>query len=348
MTHFSFQNNNFDLIRLLAALQVAWMHAAHHLGTGGPDSLNIFPGVPIFFVVSGFLVSASLERSNLYEYGVKRALRIFPALWVCFGAGVLSVALFGDINTPWPEFLVWAGAQLSFAQFYNPDFLRDYGVGVLNGSLWTIPVELQFYMMLPLIYLALSKIKQRTLVMLALIALFSAFNQVFLYFKGIEETLEVKLLGVTVFPYLNMFLLGMLLQRNLIFVSRCLAGKFIFWLLLYLASCIVFNTLGWEITGNAINPVSAALLGLAVVSAAYTRPNLKKLLAGNDISYGLYIYHMIVVNVLVSMGYRGDFVVVAVLISMGLAYLSWVLVERPALGLKHRLISPSVIPHPSL
>ena len=38
----------------------------------------------------------------------------------------------------------------------HPDFLRGYGVGVLNGSLWTIPVELQFYALVPLIYWSLS------------------------------------------------------------------------------------------------------------------------------------------------------------------------------------------------
>jgi peptidoglycan/LPS O-acetylase OafA/YrhL len=43
-------------------------------------------------------------------------------------------------------------AQLSIVQFYNPDFLRGYGVGVLNGSLWTISVELQFYVMLPWVW----------------------------------------------------------------------------------------------------------------------------------------------------------------------------------------------------
>lgn len=38
---------------------------------------------------------------------------------------------------------------MSFVQFYNPDWLRGFGTGVLNGSLWSIPVELQYYVLLP-------------------------------------------------------------------------------------------------------------------------------------------------------------------------------------------------------
>jgi peptidoglycan/LPS O-acetylase OafA/YrhL len=51
------------------------------------------------------------------------------------------------------RFLACLAAQLTIGQFYNPAFLRGFGVGVLNGSLWTIPVELQFYLLLPLLAL---------------------------------------------------------------------------------------------------------------------------------------------------------------------------------------------------
>ena len=43
------------------------------------------------------------------------------------------------------ELFVWIGTQTTFFQFYNPEFLRAFGVGALNGALWTIAVELQFY-----------------------------------------------------------------------------------------------------------------------------------------------------------------------------------------------------------
>src|SRR4030088_1254426 len=81
--------NNFDLLRLLAALQVAVVHSLGFLKPGYLASLLggglcRFPGVPIFFVISGILISKSYEQSDsLRVYLRNRCLRIFPGLWVC-------------------------------------------------------------------------------------------------------------------------------------------------------------------------------------------------------------------------------------------------------------------------
>jgi len=64
-------------------------------------------------------------------------------------SGALTTSL---ISTP--TFYGWIIGQLTVGQFYNPDALRHFGVGVLNGSLWTIPVELQFYVTYPFSLLA--------------------------------------------------------------------------------------------------------------------------------------------------------------------------------------------------
>ena len=59
----SVRQNNFDLIRLVAASQVVLFHGLEHLGPSGVthsvlgEALSWFPGVPIFFVVSGFLIT---------------------------------------------------------------------------------------------------------------------------------------------------------------------------------------------------------------------------------------------------------------------------------------------------
>ena len=80
----SFSRNNFDLLRILAASQVMVAHSFHHLGLDTESAwfqwLDRFPGVPVFFIISGFLVSASLERSKSpADYFTNRFLRIFPA-----------------------------------------------------------------------------------------------------------------------------------------------------------------------------------------------------------------------------------------------------------------------------
>src|ERR1700694_2402149 len=155
------KQNNFDLIRLVAALQVAILHSASHLHIG-PQSfpllelLSLFPGVPVFFFISGFLISKSYENNPvLHEYALNRVLRIYPGLVLCLLLSLTMVWITGYFHTfsvPISDLLVWLGAQLSIAQFYNPPFLRDYGVGVLNGSMWTIAVELQFYVIVPILY----------------------------------------------------------------------------------------------------------------------------------------------------------------------------------------------------
>lgn len=319
--------NNFDLLRIMAALQVAIVHAVLHLGL--PESqawtvLGSVPGVPVFFVISGFLVSESLERSTLRGYFANRALRIFPALWVCLGVSVAIAALYGvpfEARTFWP----WIVAQMSVVQFYNPDFLRDFGVGVLNGSLWTIPVELQFYLALPLLSLLIRT--RREFIIVIVLCMLESLS------VGLFTGWPRKLIDVTLIPWLYLFLIGMGLQRNREFVQRYLSGHLPVWLMAYFLTEVLMDLCGVTITGNAINPLSASVLALLVISAAHARP----IPLRHDLSYGLYLYHMPVINAFVAAGLFSYVAAASALaISAGLAALSWMLVERPALRLKRR------------
>ena len=77
------KTNNFDLIRLAAALQVAFIHAVADLGVAAPWPLRPiaewFPGVPIFFFISGFLISKSFEKEDNLKYEAEAALGIGKA-----------------------------------------------------------------------------------------------------------------------------------------------------------------------------------------------------------------------------------------------------------------------------
>jgi peptidoglycan/LPS O-acetylase OafA/YrhL len=95
--------------------------------------------------------------------------------------------------------------------------------------------------------------------------------------------------------------------------------------------------------GNEINPLLYLLLAAVVFSAAYTGAGWShRLLHGNDVSYGIYIYHIPVVNLLMQLGLVGAaWHVVLVLLATGvLATLSWWLVERPSLRLKRHPMNP--------
>ena len=76
---------------------------------------------------------------------------------------------------------------------------------------------------------------------------------------------------------------------------------------------------------------------------AFTLPKLNYLLKGNDISYGLYIYHMPILNVFVTLGlmHEINYLYIVLITAFALALLSWVLIEKKALQLKEnkRLIA---------
>lgn len=342
--------NNFDLIRLLAAAQVALWHGIRLLEiqpyTDMPETWNVLPGVPVFFVVSGFLVTLSWERSRSpVQYFVNRFLRIYPALWVCLAVSLVLVFAF---RVPWtPTALAtWVAAQLSVAQFWNPEFLRGFGVGVMNGSLWTIPVELQFYVALPVLYLlgrlvggSRASIGRLAVAVLAL-GIFTAWSHEHVVRDDARPW--TKMYDATLVPWLYYFSVGLLYRRVFEARSSMFRGRLPVWLAAFAAwTALAKWGLGWEVVGNTLNPVSLLFVGGVTISAAFTKPSLSnRLLHGNDISYGIYIYHMLVLNVFVQVGFKGSMPSLACMLALTLTLglTSWRFIERPALEFKRNPI----------
>ncbi|WP_130620646.1 acyltransferase family protein [Dyella amyloliquefaciens] len=363
------RTNNFDLIRLLAAAQVVAHHGIDHLGLDRHSgivgvlatAIRYLPGVPVFFFVSGFLISKSYESSpSVLEYARNRVLRIYPALIVCTVLSVMAVFALGYLprpDAPPPRLALWMLAQMSIVQFYNPDFMRAFGVGVLNGSLWTITVELQFYLVTPLLYAVLGLKHRRGTLSLALLALALLVPNLGYWHADPENHpgALLKLFGVTFLPWYTMFLVGVLAQRNFHQLHRLLAGRALLAGAIYLgATHVAVQMLGWG-ASNDIHPVLYLLLAAFVFSLAYTWPGTaEKLLHRQDISYGVYIYHMPCINVLLYLGMKGHAYALGITyIAVALmATLSWVWVERPCLsmkrgGLRHGSAEAEPLPPPS-
>jgi peptidoglycan/LPS O-acetylase OafA/YrhL len=133
-------------------------------------------------------------------------------------------------------------------------------------------------------------------------------------------------------------------QKNFEFFHAYLAGKSYLIFPMYLVSAYMLSDFGGAF-GNNSNPVVVVLLIMTVFSFAYSMPALsKKMLRGNDMSYGLYIYHMPVVNLLLFIGlYRKtEYGFMALLACIVLAAISWLIIEKPALRLKrHPLFTVS-------
>lgn len=95
--------------------------------------------------------------------------------------------------------------------------------------------------------------------------------------------------------------------------------------------------LGFKISGNNISLIPFVFLSALVVSFSYSFNGvLGRILRGKDISYGVYIYHMVFVNIFFEKGYFGSYyyLLLVFLLTVLFASLSWIYVEKPALSFK--------------
>ena len=142
------QPNCLNTVRLLAALLILLGHGIQHLGTGAPQWLawliSYFRGVPIFFVLSGFLIWESLGRNDGKQYARKRFYRIYPELWGAVALGLIVLLILYLQAVSLPQLGAFTLTQSTFLQFWTPDCLRGYGCGTPNGALWTIGIQVQF------------------------------------------------------------------------------------------------------------------------------------------------------------------------------------------------------------
>lgn len=148
-----FNNNSLNTFRLVAAFNVIFDHAFAHLNVpldthlGGLLKLfeNFTLGVPIFFFLTGYLILQSVKNENdTVLYLKKRFVRLYPELWVAVIISVLSIIILYEKCNYFDLFKLII-AQGTFFQFWTPDSLRGFGNGAPNGSLWTICVFIQFY-----------------------------------------------------------------------------------------------------------------------------------------------------------------------------------------------------------
>jgi peptidoglycan/LPS O-acetylase OafA/YrhL len=343
----AFKINNFDLLRLFAALEVVLLHSFPHLMLPYPAFFKVilnFPGVAMFFVMSGFLISASLERNpDLRIYFKNRAYRIFPALWTCIVLTVIVITLVTQISFLNLKAIPWFFAQC-VGLIYTPDFLKSFGFGSYNGSLWTIPLELQFYVVLPVLYFIISKIFQQPrykTIVIAIVCVVFCFITYYVKMRYDADNFSFnntpKILRYSFIPNIYLFLFGIVLQRLEIYKSDWIHGKGLYWLAGYLLVSYLIPT------SNETYIFKLLCLGVTTISVAYTAPTLaNRLFKGNDISYGVYIYHGLVLGVFVHLKLFNNpmYIVLLVLITIILATLSWLFIEKPAMKRKVKTIHP--------
>lgn len=312
-TKFSFENNIFDIIRYYAMLQVMINHMAEHFKLQLPAVLQAlikFQGVVILFALSGYLTAASLDRDSMNgdidkpKFLKKRFFRIFPEYWLCVLINTVVIFVLYSPKPNLKEGLIYVITQFGCLNFYTGEWLRGYGVGAPNGSLWTILVELEFYVIILLIWKWLRN--KGIITWTLLLVVFAGMNYLSAI-SGNPELLIIKLINCSIIPYLYMFMIGCFFYRfrEKIFNydSRLIAIIGVFFIAMYY--------LGDGLISGSYLPLLSGI-SLAAMTIIFGYLFKIKLRAKTDITYGTYLYHMVVVNAIIALGVKVNFVVMGI------------------------------------
>ena len=332
--------NNFDALRLLAAAAVIFGHA--HPLTRSPEVVVLGNSVQalavkIFFVVSGFLIATSWELDpHPVRYLRKRALRIFPGLAFLLALTVLMLGpvftklplseYFGNAGT-WRYF--WSNLLLNPVYGLADLFPQNPYPSAVNGSLWSLPVEFLMYLVMPCV-LVFSRIGRGNALFVAFTLGLCVVSVVALrmgspapaqviYGTGVASVLDVA-------PY---FFLGSIFALTP--VRRLLEPS----LALFCVGCFAL----FQPTAAATSEIALyILLPICVLSfGTASTPVLRRAGRFGDFSYGLYLYGFVVQQSLLGL-YPGmnalQNAAVSLVIAFVFAFVSWHLVESPALRLK--------------
>lgn len=325
--------NCLNLIRLLAALQVLYGHTLTHLHIDNipilGEFIHFFSGVPIFFTMSGFLIWGSIGRSNNFgEYVKKRFWRIFPELWVAVAIELIVLLCLYHESINWGQIGAFAITQSTIFQFWTPDCLRAYGCGCPNGALWTICVLIQFYFFAYFVYKALHG--KKTWLWMFVFVISIGIGLIIPWAKSVLPEVGGQLLYQTLLPYFWMFLAASLVAEKKDVVLPFL--KKYWWVFLLALLAERFTHFDFQ---AAYKVMDTLLLFLCLTGMAYVFP---KLNVRTDISYGVYIYHMTVVNALIALGYTGNqyLLLVVALITFILAWISTKTIGQVSLRMKYK------------
>lgn len=308
------RNNCLNLIRLIAALDVVYGHTIEHLAinsigiTLGNTTFDIKSvldiifkyiwGVPVFFFLSGFLIWDSIDRSrDLMHFLTKRVLRLFPELWVAVFVELVSIIVLYKNNIKWFWLVLFGFTQGTFLQFWTPNFLRGYGCGTPNGALWTICVIIQFY----LIAWWLKKLLSNKPAFIWVSVLFSMIIIGLLspLLKKAVPLIAYKLYAQTLTPYIWMFFVGSLVSQ---FFDKCINKIKQIWPFFLVFSIIIVFVIKNDVYIGLYPLLTCISLYITIIGFAYSFP---KINVKRDISYGIYLYHMIIINAFIALGMKG-------------------------------------------
>ncbi len=333
LPRFASHTNNFDAIRIVAALAVLVSH--HHALIGqfeplvlGIHSLGGF-AVLVFFAVSGYLVTTSWNNDpHLLRFALRRALRIWPALiavvvLTAYGLGVWLTTLpsktylsdsatFGYLSN------IWMHGKSALPGLFENNPLK----GAVNGSIWTIPYEVQCYVVLACAgFFGALRIRTVWLLMILTTTIWYQIN------LGPDFHADWKLKR----EMMIYFMLGSALA-----VLQSNWGKRPLLWLITLSSASIF---AWFLELRYLS-LMIILPYLLIFLGTQSTPVLRQFGRWGDPSYGIYLIAFPVQQAVIhffwpAIGFSGV-LALSIIVTTTLAYASWHCVEKKALKIKPR------------
>lgn len=340
-------------LRGLAAILILLVHSLF------PCFKALWIGVPIFFVLSGFLITRILLLNKTSEnyfkaFYFKRALRIFPIYYLALLFSVFwGLAVKADFNH-FPLFLIYL-QNFPISQNNSP----DYCYGLMNHT-WSLSVEELFYLFWPLLVFILQK---RTLVWVTLLIglasiLFKLVMLCFFYTEHTDQLLLLSLAG-NIDGLMAGALLGILSLDSTSFLYRPFPLKTFYFALLFFCLVLAANyhtyseIFHFSLVKNLLSLCVIAFTFFAIAwvithqnsSSLFLRPfNSRLLQFAGTISYGLYLYHAIVYGITEAFVYHFKIsfgsvplLFFKILITLLISILSWRFIEQPFLRLKNKI-----------
>lgn len=339
----SSRQNNFNALRLIAAIMVLVSHCFALTGRADPfgslsgQTLGEL-GVSIFFAISGFLIAKSWSTDPApWRYALKRGLRLLPALIVAVLVTALIVGPVVSTLSP-SSYFASPGVYRYIAENSVLDtingrlpgvFVQNVYPGAVNGSLWTLPVEAIAYIGAAVLGVLGAFNRRWILAVISFAVLFvgSTLSVTYSSFHvtgaaGGDLTAVLYLAGL-----FNAGVVLFVMRDRVVLRWDIAAGLLILWI-------AAFGT-EW------VRPAALIAIPYLVLTLAYRTPrSVSVITRPGDLSYGIYVYAFPAQQVAAyafgpKLGPFGMLGVVALPV-YGLAFLSWRLIEAPALRLKPR------------
>jgi len=334
------RNNNFDFLRLLAAFMVLYSHQYPLLGSESPYLMTLADnwglsfgslGVAIFFAISGHLVTQSwIHDPHIGRYIAKRFLRVWPGLAV---VTLIAVFIVGPMtsNLSLHEYFhdsrTWHYLRALYLKIIFPlpgVFEENPFPNAVNGSLWTVRIEFRWYLYLLALGMAayIMGPKWRRALFLASIAILA-----FYYFAFHHPQTQPDRSWTLDYGMYFCFGALMYLYRD--------EWKAIYWIFAVIAGVIAY------LLGQAVMAALLVITPSVIVFGRAATPIIKDFGRFGDFSYGVYIYAFMLQQTLAwHFGERLSFashLMLVTAMTLVCAFLSWHLVEKPALALKKYL-----------